>query len=87
MAYTLVIATLFTPLRRRIQGFIDRRFYRRKYDATKTLAAFNARLRDETELDTLSGDVVDVVREATRPEHVTLWPRAPSNGFAGRDLT
>jgi hypothetical protein len=69
----LSIPALFNPLRRRIQSFIERHFYRRKYDARKILDAFAAKLRDETDLDALNDQLVGVVRESMQPAHVSLW--------------
>lgn len=73
LVYLTVVAALFTPFRRRIQAFIDRRFYRHKYNAEQVLNTFSATLREEVDLDRLSGSILGVVEETMQPAHPSLW--------------
>jgi hypothetical protein len=77
---TLAIAALFTPVRRWMQGAVDRRFYRRKYDAEQVLARFAATARDETDLDRLTAELIHVIHETVGPEHVTVMLKKTADG-------
>lgn len=87
MLSTLAIAALFNPVRRRVQAFIDRRFYRRKYDAEQVLARFATTARDETDLDTLAAELVQVIQETMQPEYVSIWLKETNARTPGRQGT
>ena len=79
-AATLAVATLFQPLRRRVQAVVDRRFNRRRYDAARTVEAFSARLRDQVDLDTLAAELLAGVEQTVERTTVSLWLRPPPGG-------